>query len=522
MVGHVTSPGKGCQPHFADPPWCQESLEWQNIDEDLPEEHPARRVVAAVERLDQEPLFASYSAGGSDAVRPDLMLRIVMVEVWSGRYKASQWFKDVQENIALQWAGFGIRPSRTTWYNFRDRLGPLMDRWLGEVLRMAQESGITSAQRGALDGSFVGANASRHRLLNEERLDQRRKELAWTCERDEKGETLGEKIPAWMAKTPNTRINQAERYERAKARLDEFQAINQRQKPGRRRPRGKIVVSATDPDAALGADKQKVFRPLYNVQIISDLDSPLTLAYEVFGQNTDGGTLSPMLQRAHERYGLSLSQLLCDSSYVTGCNLAICERQHVILYGPWQENDFSAPQRKKQKKQPKQRVRLIPKEEFTWVPEGNQYRCPEGHPLTWIGHEKQIQADGEINITHRYRCSPQFCRVCPRRESCTTNPNRGRAVRRSEHEELIEAHRARMATEEAKAIYPLRKQTVELCYADMKENRKLRILSGRGQVRARIEVGLVELVRDLMIIERKPRSHRASKNAGENGYDDTS
>jgi hypothetical protein len=37
----------------------------------------------------------------------------------------------------------------------------------------------------------------------------------------------------------------------------------------------------------------------------------------------------------------------------------------------------------------------------------------------------------------------------------------GRSLRRSEHEELVEAHRARMATAEAKALYKLRSQTVE-------------------------------------------------------------
>ena len=80
-------------------------------------------------------------------------------------------------------------------------------------------------------------------------------------------------------------------------------------------------------------------------------------------------------------------------------------------------------------------------------------------------------------------------------------------MKRSEHEDLIVAHRARMETEEAKAIYRLRKQTVELAYADLKENRHLRNFSGRGLTRARIEAGLNELARDLIILEGKLRDH---------------
>ncbi len=129
-------------------------------------------------------------------------------------------------------------------------------------------------------------------------------------EQDDQG-TPPEVVPTWMAKTPATRIEQVKRHARAKTRLGEFQVINQRQTPARRRPSEKIVVSVTDPESALGLDKEKVFRPLYNVQLVKDLDSPLILGYGVFAQNSDGGTLGPMLR--HERDGLGLP-IGCDLS----------------------------------------------------------------------------------------------------------------------------------------------------------------------------------------------------------------
>ena len=71
---------------------------------------------------------------------------------------------------------------------------------------------------------------------------------------------------------------------------------------------------------------------------------------------------------------------------------------------------------------------------------------------------------------------------------------------RLEHEDLIEALRARMATAEAQALYRLRKQTVELVNADMKQHRRLRRFSGRGLARARCEVGLVVLAHNLLTL----------------------
>ena len=500
--------------YFASPPWTKESSAWKRCDRQVAENHMARRIVAALELLDLEPLFSSYCLGGTDALRPDLMLRIVLIEIWSGRQRPSQWFRDTGESIVLKWAGFGIRPSRSTWYNFRDRLGPYLDGWFREVFRIARAEGITPGRRGALDGSLLAADASRHRLLKEGQLETRREALAACCAGDRE-EQLPEAVPGWMAKTPATRVQQAQRYERAAARLQEFQAINQRQNPARRRPPTKIVVSATDVEAGVGFDKEKVFRPLYNLQLMRDLDSPLALAFELFGQATDGGTFHVMVRRAREDMELPLSEVACDASYVTACNLAICAEEKVTLYGPWQENDYS-------ERKGNRREQRIPKGQFTWVAEENQYRCPEGHPMPWIGQEKRIQADGEVNVMHRHRCSPEHCRGCGRQSQCAKNPDRGRAVKRSEHEDLIVAHRGRMETEEAKEVYRLRKQTVELGYADLKANRQLRGFSGRGLARARIEAGLNELARNLLIVERELRHRGTPCRTPKNAYCDTS
>ena len=86
------------------------------------------------------------------------------------------------------------------------------------------------------------------------------------------------------------------------------------------------------------------------------------------------------------------------------------------------------------------------------------------------------------------------------RAQCASKPDAGRTITRGEHDDLIADHRARMATDEAKTLYRLRKQTVELVNADLKEHRKLRRFSGRGLVRARTEVGLLVLTHNLLTL----------------------
>ncbi|MCZ6876501.1 MAG: transposase [bacterium] len=76
------------------------------------------------------------------------------------------------------------------------------------------------------------------------------------------------------------------------------------------------------------------------------------------------------------------------------------------------------------------------------------------------------------------------------------------SIQRSEHEDLIIAHRAWMETVEAKTVYRLRGQTIEIVFADVKEHRGLRRFSGHGLARVRTEFALEVLLHNLLVVHR--------------------
>lgn len=479
---------------FAEPPWDVDSSRWIEIDDDLPADHLARQIKGIVEDLDLAPLLDSYSGRGLKPHRPDLMLGIVLFEIRRGRHHPSNWFVDVQENQALGWLGMGIRPARSCWYDFRDRLGPFLDGFNAQVLQHAVEEGMTTGEQAALDGSALAANASRRRLINQPRLDRRLEELRVALVADEQGQTP-EKVPAWMARLPATRLEQYDRFQHARRRLETLLAANERRIPSARRPIEKIVVSTSDPEAAVGLDKEHVFRPLYNTQTVRDVDSQFILGYDVFAQPTDAGTLKPMLERVAYLSGRWIKDLLVDSGYVTAGDLVVAAAEGVTLYGPWKENDYS-----ESKKKPSNQ--LFSKDDFQWLDESNCYECPAGELLSLVGRETRTRSGEREEILLRYACPAETCRACTQRERCTASKQGGRSVRRSEHEHLITAHRRRMDTPEAKARYKVRGQTIEIVYADMKEHRRLRRHSGRGLKRVRIELALEVLTHNSMILYR--------------------
>jgi Transposase DDE domain len=199
-----------------------------------------------------------------------------------------------------------------------------------------------------------------------------------------------------------------------------------------------------------------------------------------------------------------------DSGYVSIRHLEVCQAAGITLYGPCQENDFTAANGKKP--QSNQHTEL-PKSAFTWVPEEQAYRCPEGHSLRFTHTQTQRRADHKITLK-MYTCAPEHCQGCPRQPACTRAPKKGRTVSRMENEELLDELRARMETDEAKHLYKLRSRTVEQSFADLKEHRGLRRFHCRGPRRVTAEVGSLVLTNNLLAVEAHCRHRHKSPRDG--------
>ena len=489
-------PAAGKQDHFARTPWTTASEEWQALDQRLPSDHLARRIAHAAEVLDLDPLWNSYRGVGKKALRPDLMLKAVLYEMHSKRPSPAQWTRDVRESEPVRWLLFGQEPSRARLYDFRDRLAPYWDDWNSQVLHHAMQMEMTSAQGASLDSSSVAANASRRRLLNEERLHERQRLIDERLQQLEHGEPSAEK-PDWLANTEAGLREQKRRYAHAAKVLRERLEENAQRRSSKRRPAEKVVIRAADPEAALARDKDNLFRPLYNVQLMRDLDSPLILAFDVLAQNNDNGVLESLIESMPEFIRAKLRDVLVDSGYVSMRNLEIAHLAGITLYGPSQENDSS---KKNGKKAQSNQHTELPKSAFRWLPEEQTYQCPQGHRLEFSHTQTQARVDHKIALS-MYTCPPEHCQACPRQAECTRTPKKGRTVSRMENEELLDELRQRMQTPAARDLYKKRSRTVELNFADLKEHRGLRRFHCRSLNRTTAEVGSLVLTHNILHLE---------------------
>jgi transposase len=487
--------GKDADHRFAELPWDEQTPRWQEIDRQLPAEHLVRQIAEAVERLDLTGLLATYTGRGTKALWPDLLLKLMLYEIQRGRHSPAQWFVDAQENEPAQWLLWGMKPSRTAMYEFADRVEKFWDDWNEQVLHEAQALGLSVGDRVALDGTLIAALASRHRLVNQKTLTERMEALQQTLAADQQAVTL-ESPARWMAQHPQTRKAQLKRYQQAQVRLEQLQAENAHRTSSKRKKPEKIVVSVSEPQSAPGRDKLNVFRPLYNVQLMYDLDSTFITAYELFARQNDPGTIGSLLEQSLKLAGKKPLVALADAAYAGGPDLAVCAQAGVLLYAPVSENDFSAAKRKQQK------APQIPKRDFTWLSAEQTYRCPEGHLLIPRSTTSLERSNGRSVLQTTYRCPSQHCLACPRQEVCTPTARIGRSISRLEHEELVEELRCRMESPEAKELYKLRRQSIELRYADLKQHRQLRRFNHYGAKRARAQIGAAVLAYNLLVLLR--------------------
>ncbi len=130
------------------------------------------------------------------------------------------------------------------------------------------------------------------------------------------------------------------------------------------------------------------------------------------------------------------------------------------------------------------------------------YYCPQGKRLEEQTRTKERRQNGLSLPMIVYRASGQDCQACPQQQRCTSNPTKGRTVRRYEGEESLERVRQRMAEPASQQVYKQRCRSVELGYADLKEHRGLRGFRGFGLQRVRAQAGLVILASNGLTIVR--------------------
>ena len=446
---------------------------------------------AYVDQMDQS-LFDGLNSGRGTAPHPPkAMLKIVLYEMYKRILSPACWAREVLSDRFLQSLIDHIQPSRTALYQFRIRIGKIIDKIFQNLLKQAADFGLIGESDSAIDGTTLRSFGSRHRIVNQKTLNRRLGELSKEIELDEQSNTSAEH-PKWMGNTIGGRISQLEKYKRANETLTQRVAANAVKPKSAQTAVERIYISLSDPESALSRDKERVFCPQYNVQICTDTKTSLILTTDLSNRATDVGKIGPVIDKARLTPGIELKLAHVDAGYTSLSDLKACLDRKVEVIGPVNENGLSKEKKSKLPDSP------ISKDKFRYDEANHSYTCPAGHAMPYRNCETRRQVSGDV-VYERFIVDADVCHQCPLVATCL-NGAKQKTIRRLVGQEIVEAQKAKMTDSVALASRVVRAQTVERTNADIKERISLRRFGVIGMERAKTCISTVALVLNLMTL----------------------
>lgn len=330
----------------------------------LPSDHLARFIVSIIGLLDVSRIYASYAPRGGVAYAPEILLGLLFYGYATGVLSSRGIERATYESIPFRFIAGGLHPDHDTMAFFRQRfLAEIKDLFV-QVLLVATEEGELKLGNISLDGSKVGADASKHHAVSYKRLlameETLRLEveelLALSEKADEQdvpeGLNLEQEISFRQRKLVNLAHAKAVLEERAKERYQaekaEYEAkLKEREEKERQKgrklggrhpnpptpgPREKDQYNFTDPDSRIMKNStDEGFDQYYNVQVAVDQESRLIVANTVSNHANDQAEAIPTVEAIRADVGKP-EGVAMDNGYFSEDNIAELEAREIEPY----------------------------------------------------------------------------------------------------------------------------------------------------------------------------------------------
>ena len=190
----------------------------------LSPDHLARFIVGIIAQLDLSRIYAHYALVGGEAFAPEVLLGLLLYGYATGVFSSRKIEKATQESIPFRFVAGGWHPDHSTIAEFRKTfLAEIMELFV-QVLVIAHEAGVLNLGNISLDGSKIHADASKSKAVSYGRLQKLQQHLRAEVE---ELMALGEKadqteLPAGMNVLEEILLRQGRltRLEMAKAILE--------------------------------------------------------------------------------------------------------------------------------------------------------------------------------------------------------------------------------------------------------------------------------------------------------------
>lgn len=317
-----SEPAEHAKPRLQRPNRDQITLRPSDLESLLPPDHRARLVWAFVEGLDLAAFHARIKAveghSGRPPIDPAILVSLWLYATLEGVGSARALDRLVDEHDAYRWLAGGVGVNYHTLADFRVEAADLLDELLTQSVAALLATGEVTLTRVAHDGVRVRAAASAASFRRRSTIERSLAEA--TAQVEALKRELNEDPAATSRRVAAARERASrERASRARAALAQLPAIEaakrRNAKPGR--PPDEARASTTDPEARVMRLGDGAYRPAYNGQYTTDVESGLVCAVGVTNTGSDQGQLTIAIDRLERSFGRGPAEVLADGGYVS-------------------------------------------------------------------------------------------------------------------------------------------------------------------------------------------------------------
>jgi transposase len=418
----------------------QSTLFPECLEDYIAEDNPVRVIDVFVDELDLIQLgFGRIEpkVTGRPAYHPSMLLKLYIYAYLNRVQSSRRIEREAQRNVELMWLTERLSPDHKTISDFRKDNSKAIRGVCREFVVLCRRLNLFAQALVVIDGSKFKAVNNRDRNFTRAKMKRRLAQIEASLDRY---------------------FEQLERADRDESEIDEIKTVSLKDKIATLKEemaRLKVLevqmqkapdkqVSLTDPDARAMKSRGNGIVG-YNVQTAVDAEHHLIVAHEVTNKGSDRNQLSPMATQAGEAMDTEDLTVIADAGYFKNKEILSCHKAGITANVP--KVDTSGKQAKG----------MFRRQEFLYVADRDEYRCPAGERLIW----RMTSEENGLTL-HRYWSSN--CKTCSLKSQCTTSKER--RVTRWEHETILEAMQDRLDCDPE--IMRIRRQTVEHPYGTLK------------------------------------------------------
>ncbi len=377
----------------------QTTLFPETLDDAIARENPVRVIDRFVDKLDLAELDFSKVVSeetGRPPYAPGDLLKLYIYGYLNQVRSSRRLEREAKRNFEVMWLINRLTPAFKTIADFRKDHAVAIVGVCGAFIRFCREEALFGAELLAIDGTKIGAVASRKKVMTPKRIA---KETA----------AIDQKIAAYLAE-----MDAADRQERSQERAQEradvppadmaaaIAALQTRRAKLQQEARtlaqeGLSQRVTSEPEAKLMRTAHG-HQVAYNAQIAVDAEHHLIVAFELTNEGNDQQQLHPMAQQGKAAVGADQVTVVADTGYSNGEHGARCERDRITAVVP-----RAATVNPKGKD-------YFSRDRFSYDAASDTWRCPAGETLACHMVSEALQ---------QKRYSTHACGSCALKAQCT-------------------------------------------------------------------------------------------------------